>query len=96
MQFEGRGGCGCLAALLTNRALCHKKRKEWDKVAADSRAALKLNNKFLKVRCRSRCCRCRRRRRSSMCCLATSRCALVAAAETGARDSACRRTIILG
>lgn len=37
------------AALLTNRAFCHKKRGDWGNVEKDSRAALELDGSFLKV-----------------------------------------------
>ena len=37
------------AALLTNRAFCHKKRSDWLKVMEDSRAALKLDSDCMKV-----------------------------------------------
>lgn len=36
-------------ALLTNRALCHKKRGDWARVAEDSLAALSLNSSSLKA-----------------------------------------------
>lgn len=42
--------CPKIATYWTNRALCHKKRNDWERVEADCRTALELDNRSLKAR----------------------------------------------
>lgn len=42
--------CPKVATYWTNRALCHKKRNDWERVEADCRTALEIDNRSLKAR----------------------------------------------